>query len=488
MIINIYLSRLILHRIGVVDYGINNVVAGFVSMFSFLNASLTASIQRSYNYQKGLFGDKGVQEVYVVSLIIQLISTIIVVLLLESVGLWYIYNELVIPLDRLDAAVIVFHLTVISTAFVIMQVPFSAAVISHEHMDFYAIVSILNAIIRLGLVLAMPLFSSDRLVIYGIIILVATIVDTIMYFCFCKIKLPQLRINNSINKNLLKDVTGFTGWNTLGAFAFMLKDQGINMVLNMFFGPVVNAARGISYQIQAALRNLVPGVITAARPQVVESYAKNDTDRVSTIFFFTSKICFSILYMAVLPVAMEINLILKIWLGENVPEYTAVFTIIVLMISLIDMLNAPISMVMLASGRIKWYNSATSFIGLITIPLTYFALKWGASPYVAFLVSLITTLANQTTSVYIMGKETGITVLQYVKNILYPLMGLIAITMLPAIFICNFIKEGYSRLCLVLVIMPIITIITIYYVLLGNAERISLGSIIKNKFQKNKQI
>lgn len=446
MLISIYSSRVILRSLGVVDFGIESVVAGFVSLFSFLNSSLTASIQRFVNFKKAQDGIKGVQDVFCVSVVTQILLAVVFALLLESVGSWYIQHKLVVPPERLDAAFFIFHLTVLSSIVVILEVPFSAIVISYERMNVYAYVSILNAVLRLVAALSIPLFAYDRLMVYGIMLLVISIIESSIYVIYTRVNFKEVFGKFKVEKPLFKDMMSFSGWNMFGAFSFIIKDQGINMILNWFFGPVVNAARGVSMQISSGLKNFVPGVFTAARPQLVEAYAQQNQERVNSIFYSCSKLCFLVLFLVALPVACEIDYILKIWLADNVPQYTNVFTVWILAIALVDILNTPVSMVVLATGKVKVFNLASSLIGFAALPIAYFALKTGAEPQSVYICVFGISALIQLVSLILLQIIANIRLSEYFTKIVLPL-GLVMTLSIPlGILSIHLMSPSFLRL------------------------------------------
>ena len=239
LIVSLYTSRVVLNTLGVVDYGINNVIAGFVSMFAFLNSSLTASIQRYYNYERGQNGIAGIQSVYKVAVISQFLLALLVFILVESVGIWYLNNELVLPPDRFTAAEFLFHLSLASLLLLILQIPYSAAIVSYEKMDYYAFVGVLDTFLRLGVVIALPYVPFDKLIIYGFLGFFVSAFNYGMYYVYAKRQFIGLSFDRNINFNMLKEMISFSGWNAFGSFAVMMRSQGVNLILNIFLAPLL---------------------------------------------------------------------------------------------------------------------------------------------------------------------------------------------------------------------------------------------------------
>lgn len=337
LFVNLYITRAVLGSLGVVDYGIYNVVAGFVSMFAFINTSMSIGIQRFYNYEKGKGNERSSNEVYNSALIIQFLIGILTLVLLESVGIWYVNHIMIVPIERLFATNCVYQFSILSLFFVIMQVPYSAAIMANERMDFFALVSIFDVLCKLGIVLAIPIVPFDSLIFYGTFTALVSLIDLICYFCYIKKQFKGLYLDIRCGKKYFKQMLCFSFWNLFDMFAFTMKGQGLNVLLNGFFGPVVNAARGVAAQIMSAIQGFSSNIVTAFRPQLIESYAQGDYQRTNNLMFSMSKISYGLLYILSLPVILELDFILSLWLGGNVPNYTIIFTRLVLVDMLINL-------------------------------------------------------------------------------------------------------------------------------------------------------
>lgn len=487
MIVTLYTSRVILQVLGVTDFGVYNVVAGFVSMFSFLNTSLTASIQRFYNYENGKNGSEGFHKVFSTSFYIQLFLGIIIFILLETVGLYYLNNHLVIPQERIQAARYVFHMSSLSLLFVIMQVPYSAAIIAKEYMDFYAVVGIVDVLLKLLIVILLPYVTADNLIIYSLALLVVTVIDFLLYFIYAKKKIVEVKLDSSFNRSIFKEMMSFSGWSILGSLAQMVRNQGLNIILNVFFGPVVNAARGISYQVKTALASFMANVPTAARPQLTESYARGDIERSKQIMFTISKVCFYLIYIIALPVFFDLDYLLHLWLGSNVPDYTLVFSKIILVITIVETFNWPISMMIYATGRIARYNIVTSVLGILLLPITYVLLRFFPNPYVAYYASLIISIAVQVVSIKCLSRTADVAPLEYLQKVIVPSLKIIVCTILIPYIITTFIEPSFFRTLLNLIITVVFTLVVIYFLGLNKSEKNIINSLLqkfKSKFKK----
>ena len=285
LFVSIYTTRVVLRYLGIEDYGIYNVVAGFVLMFSFLNNSMSISIQRFYNYVKGEDGELSQSDVYSAALLAQGIIAVATLVLLESVGWWYINNVMVVPPERVFAANCVFQFSVLSLVVVVMQGPFSGAILSNERMDYFALGSMVDVVLRLVIVLVLPYLPFDKLISYGVVSFVVSIVGFFWYFLYCHRCFRDLRFVKDRSGILLRRLLTFSGWNLLDMFSYTVKGQGLNVLINAFFGPTVNAARGISNQIMSAIQGFSSNIVMAFRPQLVESYAKGELARTTMLMF-----------------------------------------------------------------------------------------------------------------------------------------------------------------------------------------------------------
>lgn len=479
LFVSIYTSRVFLNALGVIDYGIINVVSGFVAMFSFLNTSLANGVQRFYNSSIGKLGAKGVTLVFNTSLIIQASIALIVFFLLETGGLWFFYEKMVIPPERMGVAFWLFQFSAISAAIVIMQTPFSAAIMAHEKMNAYALISILDVFLKLAFAIALPYINYDRLLIYGFFSLGVVLINFVINLLYCKCKFRYLYLKNEFNKGMFRNMLSFSGWNLFGTFACMAREQGLNVVLNLFFGPVVNAARGIAYQVSSALQGFVANLSLAAKPQMVESYAGGNSSRTIRLMYSMSKLSFIFLFVLAVPILLNIDFILHIWLGDIVPEHTASFIVLVIMASFMNNLNAPLSNVVYATGKMKNYEVTFSVINLLIIPISYIALCFGAPAESAFLVYFIMTIFVQIGCLLVLRTLIDISLLEYTKKLIVPIMLIVTIAM-PLIWIFNgFLNEGWIRLFTEYLLITVISVPLFYLFSLDKAEKNMVNSIVK---------
>ena len=485
LLVTLYTSRVVLRTLGVTDYGVYNVVAGFVSMFAFMNVSLANGTQRFYNYSLGKGEKDGIRKVYVTAILIQALIASVLLLLIESFGIWYINNVMVIPDDRIVAANWVFQCSAVSMILMMMQIPYTAIIMAYEKMDYYAVVGIVDVVLKLGIVFLLPIIPVDRLQLYGILMLMVAVVDFAMYFCYSKKHFPDLVFSFSFERDLFKSMLGFSGWNIFGTFAFMMKGQGLNILLNAFFGPVVNAARGIAVQVMSGLQGFSANILVAFRPQLIQSYAAKNYERVKTIFFSESKISYLLLCIMMTPFIIEIDYILNLWLGiDSVPAYTKSFTILVLLNMLVSALHQPLTHIIHATGRQKTFQLLNAVIVFSIVPVSWIFLILGFDPNSVFVVSLIITIINIIVSILVVRLQFTFSLRAYCSYVLLPC--LIVTILLPLLPYCvsRMMDEGFVRLVCVLLTELLVGIPLLYYTALTDAEKTMMKSLINKKIRK----
>lgn len=485
LVISLYTSRVILKILGIEDYGIFNVVAGFVSMFAFLNNSLNSCIQRFYNYEMGIDGERGVKRVFSTSCIIQILLAIVVLLLVESVGYWLLNTKMNIPIQKMDSARFLFHMSVFSMMLLIFQAPFSAAIMAYEKMDYYAIVGIVDIVLKLFIVLILPLFKVDSLYVYGLLLLFVSIIDFLFYAVYAICKIKPISFNISYEKKIFKEMLSFSGWSILGSFTQVIRNQGLNIVLNIFFGPTINAARGLSFQIKGALLSFTSNISVAARPQMVTSYAQGNINRSFNLLYSLSKITFCLLYLMVLPLAGEIEFILHLWLGASVPDYTSIFTVLIMVIMLIDTFNGNTTTIIYAGGNIKSYNILTSVIGLSVLPLAYFALTISNNPLLVYYISILISLLVLGISIYCQYKLVKVPIFFYLKKVLFPSSILVISTFWIPLFIRNYMNESFLRCFINIPICIVSVLIASYLFFFDQNEKKLIRDGINKTFKRN---
>ena len=418
MAISLYTARVILNALGVVDFGIYNVVGGLVVMFGFLNNAMSASTLRFLTFEMGKGDRNEINHIFSMSITIHVIIALIVLLLAETVGLWILNTQLTIPVVKMQAANWVYQFSIFAFIITILYVPYYSIIIAHERMNVFAFVSIIEVVLKLFITFLVAWSGSDKLKLYAILIFCVSLVIGIFYRLYCKSHFAESRFNLFWDKKLFKKMSSFASWNLLGVFAGITYGQGVNLLLNVFFGPVVNAARGIAYQVQGAVNAFVTNFQVAVNPPITKSYASGDIDYMHSLIFSASKYSFYLLLMLSLPLLLETEFILQLWL-KAVPEYTAIFTSLVLIDILICSLSASLQTTAQASGNVKLYQTIVSGILLLNLPLSYILLKLGYAPQTTFIVSIITSLGALIARLIVLKIIISFPVKKFVTNVVY---------------------------------------------------------------------
>ena len=480
-LISIYTSRVILEALGIIDYGIYNVVGGVISMLGFMKSSMANGIQRFINITIGE-NHRNTKLVFNTSIYVQIAVITFIVIFVEIVGLWLINNKLVIPPDRMVAANCVLQFSLISFVIVMLETPYNAMIIAHEKISLYAYISIVEVFLKLGIVFILPFFCLDRLVMYAFFITCVHLIILIVYMLICRFKYEESKFQFSFDKKIFRDILSFLGWNMFGALAHMMKSQGINVLLNMFFNPAINAARALAYQIMTALTNFTSNILIAARPQMIKSYAKNEINSLIVLLYRISKYSFYLLLLLSFPVLLEINQILTMWLGNNVPEYTELFSILVIITAIIEVLASPISTIVHATGKMKNYQIICSTIIMLIVPISYIILKLGGNPETPMIISIIVCIiVHGVRLILLRNILEQFSPKEYINKVILPILKVLFFGMIiPLILFLN-LSDGFIRFFLILFISTISFAISIYIVGMQKEERIAIKKFIRKK-------
>lgn len=392
MAVTLYTSRVVLNVLGVEDYGIYNVVGGVVTMLAFFNNSLSTATQRFLNYEMGQGGTE-LQKVFSIAIIGHCFIACGIVLLAETIGLWFIKTQLVIPAERMQAALWVYHFSIATFAVTVITTPYNAAIIAHERMNIFAYLSFLEVGLKLLTVFLLFWLPFDKLKLYGALLLGVTFLVRGAYSYYCRRHFPECHLRFIWDKQFFLKMYSFSGWILVGDTTNMLSSQGVNMLINIFFSAVQNAARGIAYQVQGAINAFVSNFVMAVRPQIIKSWAQGDLGYMYRLIFSWSKLSFYLLYLFSLPVLLYMPVILQLWL-KNVPDHSVLFTRLVVIELLISSSYSPIVSVSQASGKIRNYQLIASFGFLLIFILTFICYRWGYPSYITFILSIFIALAG----------------------------------------------------------------------------------------------
>ena len=484
--ITIYTSRVVLNSLGVVDYGIYNVVAGVVSLFGFINMAMVTSTQRYLTFELGKEGNGDrLNEVFSCSLTIHFLLAICIVVVSEAVGLWLMYNKMTIPPDRFSTSLIVFHFSMASMAISMICVPFNSCIIAHERMNVFAYISVIEVSLKLIIAASISFCNSDRLKLYAALLCLAQICITLTYYVYSKRHFAEAHYKRVQNWTLIIEMAKFAGWNLWGQLSSVFSSQGINILLNMFFGPVANAARGIATQVQGAFYQLALGFQSALNPQITKSYASGNNERMFSLMFSSSKITFFLLTVAAMPILCETDTILEIWL-KKVPQHTAIFAQMAIVINLVDCISNPLLTAAAATGKIRGYQTVVGGILLASFPISYIVLKLGAQPVAVYLANLACCIGAFIARLYFLKHLVGLPLGVYFKKIIARCIIVAFFAATTAYLIKHIIDDGTTLMAFVTMALVLCaTFATVATIGLTKAERNFIISTIKAKFSKS---
>lgn len=474
--VSLYTSRVVLASLGVEDFGIYNAVGGIVAMFGFINMALANSTSRFITYSLGKGDLEDSKLIFSSVFVAHLIIAIIILLLSETIGLWFLYNKMVIPDSRMEAAVWVYQFSIISCIASILYTPYNATIIAHEKMSAFAYISIIDAVLKLLIAYVITVTSCDRLVLYAFFFLCISILNIIIYKSYCSRHFKEVKIIKVKNFSKLIEVLNFAGWSMVGNLAFVGYTQGLNILLNLFFGPVVNAARAIATQLQSAVVGFVTNFQMAVNPQITKAYAIQDYSRMHQLIYTSSKFSFFLLLIIVLPISIESKAILNLWLVE-VPDYTVQFTIITLITKLIDTLSNPIGIANNATGNIKKYQIYEGGILMLIVPVSYFFLKSNYSPVSVFWVQLIIMYLVQIVRVRLVCQKIKMQIADYCKNVIYRIFPVALLSPIIPILLHFYLVPSFLSSLIVILISVLSVLILVYLLGLSLTEK----KLVKDK-------
>lgn len=470
MIVSLYTSRVVLGALGVEDYGIYNVVGGVVAMFSMLSGSLSAAISRYITFELGKKDFEKLKRVFCTSINVQFLLILILFILLETVGLWFLNYKMVMPEGRLVAANWVFQFSIITFAVNLLSVPYNAAIVAHEKMSAFAYISILEVTAKLLVAYLIVKNPFDRLVYYGLLLLLIGLIIRYIYGRYCYKHFDECHYSFVWDKKLVKEMFGFAGWNFFGAGSWQLMNQGINLLMNLFFGVTVNAARGIAIQVDQSVLQFVNNFTMAVNPQITKSYASGDLQYMYNLMFRGAKFSYFLMLFFAIPIMIETDFILEIWL-KHYPEHTASFVRLALMVSMLHILSNTMVTAMLATGDIKKYQIIVGGLGMMVFPLALLFFYLGFPPEAAYISTLIIFVLQLLCRLRLLNQMTGMPIQRYVKEVLMKVLFVTVLNVVPVYFIHSLLQEGWLRFFVVGLFSVLLSVIIIGFIGLTLSER-----------------
>ena len=470
MIVALYTSRIILNALGVEDFGIWGVLGGIVSLFSFVNSSLSSSIFRYLTYAIGTGDNEQINKTYNASIIVHICLAIVIFILCETIGQWFLAEKLVVPEAKREISYIVFQIVVITSCVSLLSVPLNSVIISYERMNVYAYMSIVDVAIKLTIAYMVSIVPSNKLVWYALMMLVTTLMLLLFYYLYVRIQFRNLYFQRVKDPQLFKSLLGFSGWSLFGNLAYVGYTQGLNMLINVFFGPIVNAARSISLQIEQAVRTFVGNFQTAVNPQIIKHYAQHELCQMHLLIMRGSKFSLYLLFLFALPIMLETDTILFLWL-KQVPDHTVTFCRIMFLVIALETISNSVGIGIVATGNIKKLHIIVGSILLTIVPISYFVLKMGAPAESVFIVYLFVEIIAVIARLAIANYQIKLPVTTFFLNVIFkPACVIIFASGIPFL-LHTIMQNGLVRFFVVIVVGGLTYSLGIYYFGLDINER-----------------
>jgi O-antigen/teichoic acid export membrane protein len=476
--ISLYTSRLVLNILGVSDFGIYNIVGGIVALFSFFSASMQSATQRYLSYTLGQNDYVKYRKYFSANIVLYLSIAVIIVVLAQTIGIWFVDNKLNIPVDRLKISIIVFQISVATTCFNLIRIPYQAGIISEEKMSFFAYISILEVILKLLVIVALTNIEYDKLLLFSILILLVSIFINIVYVLYCQKNKQLYKIEICKDKVIYNDLVCFSSWRLLGATSQIAEIHGVNIFLNIFYGTIINATNGIANQVSGAVNSLVYSFQQSFQPQITKYYATQDFNNMQKLIKTTAKLSFILLTFFIIPLEINMEFILTIWL-ENPPQYATIFCQLILIYILFEALNAPLWMVIISTGKIALYQIFLAILTLFSFIGAYLFLYWGYAPQYVLIVRIIVIFLILLYRLFLLKYYYCIKIDQFLSKSCFIPMALFIIVLILMYYITNSFTHWYKFIVTVAFTYSIYPI-AVYYTCLDKKEKRFSLNILKN--------
>ena len=480
MAVSLYTSRVVLNTLGVEDFGIYNIVGSLIVAFAFISGPLGTATQRFYNFELGKKNLIGVNSIYNHSLIIYLILAAIMFVLTGIGGYWFIEHKMILPIERMDSAKWAFFACLLSFVVGLLKTPYEALIIAHERMNFYAYMTIIDVVLKLAFVFSLVAVPWDKLIFYAFGLLAIGIFYNICVFIYSHKQFSYIRIQKMWDKETFRSLMSFSGWTLFGSMATMAQSQGLMIILNLFFGIVVNAAMGIAEQVSGAINHFVSNFQIAFRPQLVKRYANDDRESLTLLIYNSSKYSYILIIAIACPFIFNMNYILELWLS-HVPKYASEFCVCMMIYAMTSSLAAPMWITIQATGKIKKYEVVISTVILCSVLLSYLLLAIGLPPITVFIVKCVMDIIYLAIRLFFLKKLISFQILDYINKVLCPLIILTIITFSFVGYVSISINSGIVKLCLSFVINSLVLLPLILFMIMNQSERQSFFLFIKSK-------
>lgn len=483
MLVGLYTSRVVLDALGENDFGIYDVVGGVVAMFTIISGSLNSAISRFITFELGKTDGQRLNKVYSTAVLIQLVIAAVVVSVAEPVGLWFISNEMTIDPSRIPAARTVLHFSLASFVINMMSVPQMASITAHEKMSAYAYIGLLDGFLRLGAAVLISRSSSDRLVLYAALMTMTVLLVRMAYGLYCRRYFSECRFRMVRDLSLVREMFSFAGWNFIGVSAGVLRDQGGKILINIFTGPAVNAARGVALQLSGAVQGFVTNFMTAVNPQITKSYAAGDREYMYFLISKSSRMSYYLLFVLALPVLFNTGYLLDLWL-KDVPSHSELFVQLFLVFTLSESLSNPLITAQLATGNIRNYQLVVGGLQLLNIPLSYVFLKLGAVPEVTVMVAVAISQICLFARLFMLRGMIGLPAGDFLKKVYLNVISVSAAALVVPLAADTALPDTFSGFAASVMICVCSAGLSVMFIGLRASERRELASMLKDWLRK----
>jgi O-antigen/teichoic acid export membrane protein len=481
MVVSLYTVRVVLNTLGQVDYGVYQVIAGVVSMFAFLSGSMAQASQRFLSFAIGQGDSEKLQKTFANTQILYLLLAAILLVLLGTFGTYYVYNHLVIPPERVEAARWIFYFAGLTFLINISVSPYTASILAHEDMRVYAILSIADAVLKLVAAYLLTLFVWDKLKLYSVLMLGMALIIAFVYIAYCKVRYKECKFSLKWDKSLIKEMLGFTGWSVFGSFTVVMSLQAVTILLNQFFNPVVVTARAIAMQINGVVSGFSSGFNASLTPPIVKSYAKNDMNRFYSLVLKGTKVTYYLMFIIVLPIFYALPLILTLWLKNSPPQETVLFVRLALIKTLIDSVSFPIMASVRATGKVRLYELSLGSILLLDFAVCWLVVWLGAAAYSVFIVAIGAAALMFFVRFFIVRYLTGLSFRKFMKGTIIPAFFVTLLAVATSYLFVDCFSQGLIPSILAMGVIVTITGTLIYFIGINKVERAMVNKVVRKK-------
>ena len=476
MVVALFTVRVVYRTLGVTDYGVYNVIGGVVTSLAFLSDVLANASQRFFAVEIGHKDKDRLQQVFGLIIFAYVITSVVIILIAETLGLWFVQNKMDIPAERMEAAVVVFHFSVASFIVGLITNPFNAMIIAHERMNVYAYVSILQVFLKLGIVYLLVILPYDKLKTYAFLMFLIVVLINSIYIVICRKSFRETKLLFKWDKSIFTSIFSYSSWTLLGSLAFVVNTQGLNILFNLFFGPVANAAYAIGNQIKTTVNSFASNFFVATRPPMIKSYSEGDFEYTGKLFYFSTKIIFALLFILIVPIFVKIEFVLDLWLGKVEP-YMASFARLMLIYALVLSVSEPITAIAQAAGKVKIYHGIVDGFTLITLPLAYFAFRLGMNAVYGFVISIVVFLIAHIMRLFILKKFFPLSLKEYGIRVILPFVLTIASFLFSLLLIARVVNSSI----VVIVIAFLIALVAVFFFVFDREERSRVMDLLRSK-------